>query len=453
MSHPTSSAHRIKFSLVITRRLQSTFFVLLLTISALGQARKSAPKPSPSEQKLTSVHVTGTRRFTTEEVIAASGLEIGSVVAQDDFEKAGKRLGESGFFSNLAYSYAHTPMGTKLDLQLADADKLVPAHFENFVWFSDDELRAKIHEHLPLFKGEVPVGGTFCDQVSDVLQALLVQHNLAARADYMRDSKDNAGPVDAINFRASGLNLRIEEVQFSGAGSEELLALNAAAQNLVGKDYVRTEVQAFAAKNLLPIYLERGFLKAAIGDPQAKVLKDTDEDTLIQVQLPVTPGHRYKVSSFKWEGNSAFKAEKLHSMIHSQVGEIINAEQLRTDLDAIQKFYGTRGYMLGTVKPIPEFDDAANTVTYKLEVNEGDVFHFGDLDIQGLDAKTVDRLREAWTLREADPYDTTYPMRFFEQTVKLLSRDVTWTVSIHEGVNEKEKTVDVTLRYGLKPSS
>jgi len=37
--------------------------------------------------------------------------------------------------------------------------------------------------------------------------------------------------------------------------------------------------------------------------------------------------------------------------------------------------------------------------------------------------------------------------------VKLLSRDVTWTVSIHEGVNEKEKTVDVTLRYGLKPSS
>jgi outer membrane protein assembly factor BamA len=159
------------------------------------------------------------------------------------------------------------------------------------------------------------------------------------------------------------------------------------------------------------------------------------------------------VSSFKWEGNSAFKSEKLQSMIHAQVGQTINAEQLRKDLDAIQKFYGTRGYMLATVKPVPDFNDAANTVAYKLEVNEGDVFHLGDLDIQGLDAKTVDRLREAWTLREADPYDTTYPMRFFEQTVKLLSRDVTWTVSVHEGVNEKEKTVDVTLRYGLKPSS
>jgi hypothetical protein len=30
---------------------------------------------------------------------------------------------------------------------------------------------------------------------------------------------------------------------------------------------------------------------------------------------------------------------------------------------------------------------------------------------------------------------------------------VTWTISIHEGVNEEDKTVDVTLRYGIKPPS
>jgi hypothetical protein len=119
----------------------------------------------------------------------------------------------------------------------------------------------------------------------------------------------------------------------------------------------------------------------------------------------------------------------------------------------VHKLYGRLGYMLASVNAVPEFDDSAATVAYKLEVREGDLFHLGDLDIQGLDAKTADRLRDAWTLRETDPYDNTYPRRFFEETVKLLSRDVTWTVSIHEGVNEKEKTVDVTLRYGLKPSS
>ena len=86
-------------------------------------------------------------------------------------------------------------------------------------------------------------------------------------------------------------------------------------------------------------------------------------------------------------------------------------------------------------------------------VREGEVFHLGDLDIQGVDPKTADRLRDSWTLRQTDHYDSSYPKRFFEQTIKLLSPNVTWTISIHEGVNEEEKTVDVTLRYGIRPSS
>ena len=446
--------YRIKFSSVITCRLPKTLVFCLLSVFAFGQGeRKPAPRASTGDRKLVSIRVSGTQRYTPEEVIAASGLEVGKVATEEDFQRAAKRLGEGGLFSNVAYSFGFSGAGTKLDLQLVDADKLVPAHFENFVWFTDEELVAKIREHLPLFKGQVPVGGTFTDQVSDVLQALLVQHNLAARADYIRDSNDNAGPIDAINFRAGGVSLVIEDVQFSGAGSEELAALNAAAQKLVGKDYLRADVQAYATAKLLPVYLERGFLKASISEPQAKVLKDTADETEVAVQLHVNPGPQYKVSSIAWEGNTAFPNAKLQTFIHAQVGQTINAPQLQTDLEAVHKLYGTVGYMLASVKAEPQFDDATNSVAYKLQVAEGDIFHLGDLDIQGLDAKAVDRLREAWNLRETDPYDTTYPKRFFEQTVKLLSRDVTWTVSIHEGVNEKEKTVDVTLRYGLKPSS
>jgi outer membrane protein insertion porin family len=238
------------------------------------------------------IRVTGSQRFTQEEVIAASGLEIGKVAAQDDFQKAVKRLGEGGFFSKAGYSYTYSTAGTKLDVQLADTEKLVPAHFENFVWFTDDELRAKIHEHLPLFKGEVPVGGTFCDEVSDVLQALLVQRNLSARAEYFRDSKNNEGPVDTVNFRASGVTLEVADVQFSGAGPDELPALRAAAEGLVGKDYVRTEIQTYATNKLLPVYLQRGYLKASIGNPEAKVTKETANAT--EIAIPPM-GNSFKV--------------------------------------------------------------------------------------------------------------------------------------------------------------
>ena len=71
-----------------------------------------------------------------------------------------------------------------------------------------------------------------------------------------------------------GVTLEVADVQFSGAGPDELPALRAAAEGLVGKDYVRTEIQTYATTKLLPVYLQHGYLKASIGNPEAKVAKE-----------------------------------------------------------------------------------------------------------------------------------------------------------------------------------
>ena len=428
--------------------------IFLLSLASLAQSAHKAPaRSAPAEHKLAAIHVTGSQRYTADEIATATGLEIGSPATEEDFQKAIQKLGNSGLFSNISYSYNHTPTGTKLDIEITEAEKMVPAKFENFVWFSDDELRSQIRERLPLFRGEVPVGGTFSDDISDVLQALLVQRGVNARADYIRETKEPSGPVEAVNFRASGLSLEIKEIRFSGAAPEEVESLKAAAEKLEGKDYVRSQVDNYVASKLLPVYLARGFLKAEISDPKIKVVGDTADSTQISLDFAVTPGPQYKLASIQWDGNKAFPVTKLQELVRAKPGDLANTPQFQSDLDTIHHLYGTVGYMTQSAKLTPQFDDTAHTVVYQIEIHEGDVFHLGDLDIQGLDPKATDRLREAWTLRETDPYDTTYPKRFFEQTVKLLSRDVTWTISIHEGVNEQDKTVDVTLRYGIRPSS
>lgn len=430
-----------------------TLTLSLLAIVAVGQTARKPAKAAVGSGKLAAIHVAGTHRYKPEDVIAASGLEIGATVTEDDFHKAGQRLGECGFFSDVSYSYSATATGIKLDIELVDSDKLVSARFENFVWFPDQELLDRIHEKLPLFKGQVPVGGTVADQISDILQNLLIPLNATARADYVRESKEPGGPIDGIAFRATDVNLVVSEVDFVGAGQEELPALQAAAEQLIGKDYSRSAVQNYATANLLPVYLGNGFLKATVTELRPKVSADTAQATEVAVQLKVEPGLQYTISDVKWEGNKTFSAEKLQTLIHSRPAAVANVPLLKNDLEAVRKLYGTRGYMMVSIKPNAQIDDASKAVAYRIEVSERDVFHLGDLDIQGLDAKTVDRLQEAWTLRESDPYDSTYPQRFFEDTVKLLSPDVTWTISIHEGINEEEKTVDVSLRYGIKPPS
>ncbi len=433
-------------------RLSTILAISFLTpLLAAQTAHKQSSKAVASDHRLISIRVNGSQRYKPEEIVAATGLKIGEVVSDDDLKKVTKELGETGLFTDVSYSYSYSGEGTKLDLQVSDNEKLVPTHFENFVWFTDDELISKIKQHVPLFNGQVPLGGNLSDQVSDALQVLLLQHSLGARADYLREGKGADGPIDAVNFRAHDISIQIADVSFPGAAPEDQAALAAAAKKMHGMDYMRSSVIAYAKTALLPVYLDRGFLKASFSDPQAKVSHEEKDETQVDVAFPVTPGVQYKISGFSWVGQKAFPVEKLQSMIHQEAGQPANDAKLNADLEAIHKLYGTVGRMTASVKPEPDFDDAAGTVAYVLRVQEGEVFHLGDVEIQGVDAKVADKLRDAWAMRETDPYDSSYVQRFIESSWKLLPTGLNWTVSIQEAVNEKDQTVDVSLRYGLKP--
>ena len=114
---------------------------LSLLFPAATQTHSAGSRASSvSAYKLIALKVTGTGRYTDKEILAASGLQLGQSAADGDFKEAVKRLGDSGLFTNVVYTYSSSSAGTKLELQVTDIEsaKLVPAHFENFVWFTDN---------------------------------------------------------------------------------------------------------------------------------------------------------------------------------------------------------------------------------------------------------------------------------------------------------------------------
>src|SRR5258706_16382763 len=115
---------------------------LLLSAAAAQRQPVKGKVSAVAANKLTALKVTGTARYGDKEILAASGLQIGQNAADGDFKEAAQRLGDSGMFSDVSYSYASSSGGTRLEFQLADIekDKLVPADFENFAWFTDAEL-------------------------------------------------------------------------------------------------------------------------------------------------------------------------------------------------------------------------------------------------------------------------------------------------------------------------
>ncbi len=420
-----------------------------------GSMTRSIPA---SDSRLIEVQVTGTKRFTQDEVAAACGLPPGATVSEEDFRKAARQLGETGAFNDIAYTFSYSSTGTKLAFQVTDADKFVPVHFADFVWFSDQELLQKIHERVPLFNGELPTTGRLPDQVSDVLQALLVENSIPGHVEYLRTAS-RSGPLASIDYSVSNVTVRIRHVEFTGAGPDELPLLQATAEKLSGREYSRALLASFIDHAVLPVYHERGYLRVSCAPLQPQVIKpattsesadDKREVTLVDDTLAITSGLQYKLKGWDWSGNKEISSDTLQSLIHTKTGEPANTVQLDVDLRAVQQLYGSRGYVIATIKADAIFDDATGTVTYQLVVTEGPVYHMGELEFRGIDNNLTARLRAIWKLRPGDVYDSTYLKEFLPQARKLLPPTIDWEVSPHVTAITRDRTVDVDLQYSAR---
>ena len=435
---------------VVTKPLLGVIFCLSLLTPSAAQKQSSS-----AAARLTTLKVMGTTRYTDKEILAASGLQIGQLAADGDFKEAVQRLGDSGLFSGVVYSYTSSGTSVKLEFQLTDIDesKLVPAHFDNFVWFTDDELMKELRKRVPLFKLLLPVAGNLPDRVSEALQSILSDRQYPGRVDYLREGDAAGGALHGIDYHVEEVGIGIRGVEFPGASPEQAALLTAAAHGLTGAEYRRTTVAAVAKLDLLPVYLQRGYLKAAFAPSDAHVLSQTsaaDPQDRAEIEvdaiIPVTPGKIYSTSGVAWRGNSAISTSEIAPLIHLPTGEPVDAVRLVRDLENVSKLYRSHGYMTLQIKPEAQFDDDKSTVNYDLNIVEGDLYRMGELEILGLDTQTTAQMRAAWALREGQPYNADYPNKFRTDTGKLLPRGVQWTITVHESL-EKDKTVDVEIRF------
>ena len=439
------------------KRLLLVLLAFSVGAAVAGVAQKRTPaKPIAAGYKLTALKATGPKRYTEKEILAATGLQLGQNAAEGDFKEGAQRLGDSGMFSDVAYTFSYSDTGSKVEFQLADIDKtkLVPAHFENFVWFTDAELLAALKQRVPLFQDLVPLAGRLPDRISEALQALLSEKHYPGRVDFLREGQQEGGDFKSVVYKAEEVSIHIRNVEFPGASPEQAAFLASAASRLTDAEYIRSSLEAVARHDFVPLLLQRGYLKAFFGPSDARVVPSADNSTPTDIEvdalLPVSPGKQYMVSGVDWKGTSSLPKADVSSLFHLTAGQPADAVKLARDCERLTAVYRSRGYMTAQVKPGPLMDDDKGTVHYYINVIEGDIYKMGELEILGLDTPSHDRLREAWKLREDQPYNPEYTKKFLDDAGPLLPRGAQYSIKISEELDAKTKTVDVTIHYKMQ---
>src|SRR5215467_4930214 len=130
-------------------------------------------------RKIAGIETEGLQTLTTETVIATSGLKIGDTFSVETTDAAAERLVSSGLFKRVAYRTRSVGINVTITFELEEVKgQSSPVVFDNFIWFSDEELAAAIKREVPSFNGSAPDIGNTNEAIKKALQNLLAERKL-----------------------------------------------------------------------------------------------------------------------------------------------------------------------------------------------------------------------------------------------------------------------------------
>ncbi|MGB7308989.1 MAG: POTRA domain-containing protein [Candidatus Acidiferrales bacterium] len=125
--------HRSRYRLPILGAVCAALMVFALAPAG------SAAQAQEGSSRLDAVQVTGSARYNSQQLAAATGLQVGSQVTRDDLQKAANTLAQLGPFSTVNYRFSSGDAGVRVEYQVTDGPE-IPVSFDNFPGFTDDEL-------------------------------------------------------------------------------------------------------------------------------------------------------------------------------------------------------------------------------------------------------------------------------------------------------------------------
>ena len=213
------------------------------------------------------------------------------------------------------------------------------------------------------------------------------------------------------------------------------------------------------AEKIIEYYRNKGYITARVGQPEIKILEDSDDGQTrwVELNVPVDEGPRYKVGQFTFDGNKVIKTEFLQPLFKLKKGDWYSDKPIRNGLIKARELYGTGGYFEFTGFPDLEPVEAAagpiagpadNTVNVIMRMQEGEQYFINRLTFVGNTTTRDNVIRREVRLYEGGVFNTEalkYSIKRLNQLGYFKPLEEGQGVDVQKTANTKNE-VDVTLK-------
>ncbi|MFB6271270.1 MAG: outer membrane protein assembly factor BamA [Salinibacter sp.] len=439
--------------------------VLLVVFLLGGVTTTAAQTPSPTSRSrstagprptyvIQDIRVKGTAREQTRQfVIQSSGLAKGQKItlpAGDAIARAIRSIYDLRLFSNVAI-YRSSRSGNKVTLTIEVTPEPTLASYK--LKGIDGGDRTDLKKKIPLLKGS-PV------RPSDVERSKQIIKNFYEKKGFLRTEIAVDRSVSDNNRVRLTFNvdrkkkIEVQRIRFFGNKAFDDGDLRGAMKKTrenrwwriwKGEKFKRDAYEK-DLERVIDYYREHGYYDAQIvRDSIYNMGKDG-----LGIDIKVREGSKYYVSDITWEGNTVYPDRVLSKQLGLSEGEVYNGKAFDKNLygsgrkSGVLGLYMNRGYMRADVQPTVRVV-GEDSLDITMDVREGDVYTFGDIQIKG-NTKTKDYVvrRELYTVP-----GKRFSRSAIQESIRRLNQLNYFSKESLSGgpsisVNKKEKTAELT---------
>jgi outer membrane protein assembly factor BamA len=331
----------------------------------------------------------------TAELLRITGLHQGTPLSKAEIEDALHKLGDSGAFSNLAYTVSDAALTFRLTP--AGGGQALPVRFANFVWWQPDELLQLLESRVPLFHGELPLQGNQTGEVEDALTTLLRDKGIPdARVTAMPSSSKPNGPIDTVALSITSPEVLVGGTDFEGSVPALEAKLNSFNRELAGRDFDRQDITDTIHSTTQEYFEDAGYLDITSEPPVFSAPRKDLDRYAVDIQVNLHPGALYRVGAIAIHPEPPLSESDLRSVLPFKSGDAASASLLRTAANIVAHAYADRGFLAAHASAAVHKDSANHTIDYSFTFSPGAQFHLASVNTSALPPDVQQEFAGLW---------------------------------------------------------
>ncbi len=418
------------------------FIFLILFLNSLSVYSQELPI-------VNSIEIKGLKRIEESAVKSKITQKTGETISMEKTNEDIKNIFKMGYFDDVRAEMETFEGGIKLIYTIKEKPTVVRIEFQGNKEIDD----AKLKEKLTITTGSIADAVLIQDN-TDRLRALYEEEGYWLSSIVPIITKIRPDEVSLTYQIEEGSRVKIKKINIEGnkflsdkkirkvMGTKKRWLLSF----ITGSGYYKKDQMNSDIERIRDLYFDNGFIKVAVGEPSIKL---TDDKKGMMITIPISEGDQYSISSVEFSGNKVFSNDEIKKRITLTPNTTFSKSTLRKNILSISQLYSENGYAVTTVTPDLIPDESKKLVTVTLEIDEGDRYSIGRIEISG-NTKTRDKvIRREVRLDEGDIFNSSLLRRSYERINNLNFFE---TLDMIPKPRPEEKLVDIDIKVKERPT-